>query len=655
MFGVPYCRLDLALLPNYESEIPVVLTVLCAHLRYNKGFEMEGIFRKTGREQTFLDCMSRLDLGHCLSDIECDSYIVAQLIKAFFREYQIPSPGFFSDALLNSNQDEQIIEEFDKLEVVSKSLILWLVDLLFEVVSHTKSNKMSIESLAICFSPNLCRHYDPSQLLLLQRSAQSLLLRLCELREVLQEEEKGKEEEEKYPETHGAFSVRANYRASLNSGVYGSYHYLPNENRERPQSIRRSDVIHTKEVLYQALGIQYQPCFQLKYIGDLVALSENKNQLDLTKDEREKIENFGNLLSSRYNYENIAYSELVRFVIGCKLRIPVAERRFLNLKKLEREYKLNDIELSSVRNELQKECYMLCGRDLKNNAIVGFRICKWDKKRMNISVMMKALMVWIDSISSDLDICRNGIVLLFDMRGLNKDNMSLDLEKVFLQAFQDCYPMRICKFIICDAPVLIRAVIQIGKLVLSKKLSSRIVSVKSTENTGSLWKYVDHTQVPKCLNGRFDEVSDQSEPTNAWQFVCSKVVGDSSNIIELATNKLQPPTNENDNDNDNVSDSDREYMKQKTLPFEKGNNANNNKTGKTMFGKLSSGVKSVRSGVNKGMSKAKTGVSDQMMKAKTKLKQKRDDMKATKPSEDPQPNDPPNDHEDDDKKENDNQ
>merc|ERR1712244_116525 len=144
-------------------------------------------------------------------------------------------------------------------------------------------------------------------------------------------------------------------------------------------------------------------------------------------------------------------------------------------------------------DELKKECYILCGKDLKDNAIVGFRISKFHKKDMSISVMMKSLMVWIDSISSDLQILRNGIVLLFDMKGLNKENMSLDLEKVFIKAFQDCYPMRIKQFIIVDAPIIIRAAVQIGKLILTKKLSSRIISVKSNINNGSLWKYVDNT------------------------------------------------------------------------------------------------------------------------------------------------------------------
>merc|ERR1711902_320921 len=109
------------------------------------------------------------DQGHCLYDIiDIDCYIVGQLIKAFFREYQIASPGFFTQNLLNSTKDDQIKDEFNKLNEPLKSMILWLLDLCIEVTYYRETNKMTIENLAICFSPNFVRHQDPSKLLLLQ-------------------------------------------------------------------------------------------------------------------------------------------------------------------------------------------------------------------------------------------------------------------------------------------------------------------------------------------------------------------------------------------------------------------------------------------------------------------------------------------------------
>ena len=134
MFGVPYSSLDLASLTKYESEIPVVLTILHCYLEYNKGLKIEGIFRKNGKEEVFLNAMSKMDMGHNLNDIDgIDNYIVGQLIKAFFREYQIASPGFFTNQLLNSRKDDDIKSQFNKIKQPLKSMILWVIDLCIQV------------------------------------------------------------------------------------------------------------------------------------------------------------------------------------------------------------------------------------------------------------------------------------------------------------------------------------------------------------------------------------------------------------------------------------------------------------------------------------------------------------------------------------------
>ena len=43
-------------------------------------------------------------------------------------------------------------------------------------------NKMSLEALSVCFTPNFVRHNDSTTLLKLQRSAQTVFEKLCQLR-----------------------------------------------------------------------------------------------------------------------------------------------------------------------------------------------------------------------------------------------------------------------------------------------------------------------------------------------------------------------------------------------------------------------------------------------------------------------------------------
>merc|ERR1712154_328331 len=80
----------------------------------------------------------------------------------------------------------------------------------------------------------------------------------------------------------------------------------------------------------------------------------------------------------------------------------------------------------------------------------------------------------------------------------------------------DRYPMRIRMFIIFQAPLIIRGAIKIAKVILSKKLSGRIVPVKSAEE---LNKLITNDNLPP----KFDTNS-------AWDFVLNT----STNALSLS-------------------------------------------------------------------------------------------------------------------------
>ncbi|ETO18541.1 hypothetical protein RFI_18724, partial [Reticulomyxa filosa] len=69
----------------------------------------EGIFHIVGREETFLDAKEALDMGFSVDTLEVSVHVCSQLIKAWFREYPLNTPGFLPYELLNSLQssDEQ--------------------------------------------------------------------------------------------------------------------------------------------------------------------------------------------------------------------------------------------------------------------------------------------------------------------------------------------------------------------------------------------------------------------------------------------------------------------------------------------------------------------------------------------------------------------
>ncbi|ETO19125.1 hypothetical protein RFI_18113, partial [Reticulomyxa filosa] len=182
------------------------------------------------------------------------------------------------------------------------------------------------------------------------------------------------------------------------------------------------------------LGLEHGPAFRLAWMDD--DKDDDSVELDITGNERKLVNALRKLLEERHGYNNIPRSELLRYVIGCKHRLDVAEQRFLRLKKLEREYNLNNVALHQVRDELKRSCYILAGRDKEGRAIIGFRISQFDKAHVDVSVMMKSVLILADALTSDLETLRNGVVLLLDMKDLTTKNFSFELEKVFITAFQ---------------------------------------------------------------------------------------------------------------------------------------------------------------------------------------------------------------------------
>ena len=158
------------------------------------------------------------------------------------------------------------------------------------------------------------------------------------------------------------------------------------------------------------------------------------------------------------------------------------------------------------------------------------------------------------------------------------------------------------------------------------------MSVKSTEGTGTLWTHVHPSQVPSCIGGTYNSSNDGKQPTNAWQFVCSKVVGGDTDAEAMAMDQRE--------------DSDREYMKKKSIPLvsndQQQDNGNSKKEmGRQMLRRLSSKGRTAGTMIKSGVSKAKSGVtsaasasSKGISAAKTKIKEKRDERRAKKQMKD---------------------
>ena len=133
------------------------------HLVNNAGISVVGIFRLAPSRTDCLWAKQQINEGEFNGC--ADVNIIANLIKVFFRELPV--------ALLDAFDDEEVcrVAEMTPGEsvmtlakaVVTKppggkvrhSLLLWLLDLMSEVVQNSAVNKMTAKNIATVISPNL--------------------------------------------------------------------------------------------------------------------------------------------------------------------------------------------------------------------------------------------------------------------------------------------------------------------------------------------------------------------------------------------------------------------------------------------------------------------------------------------------------------------
>lgn len=145
---------------GYESRIPAVLVLLRRHFLLMNGGNSEGIFRLAPDNeacQKAKDDINRGEFDGC-SDVN----IVANLLKQFFRDFpggicsKFPPKIIYQAAEADTEGANAVLFTIDEPWL---SLILWLLDMLADVVKNEGTNKMTCQNIATCISPNLI---DPS-------------------------------------------------------------------------------------------------------------------------------------------------------------------------------------------------------------------------------------------------------------------------------------------------------------------------------------------------------------------------------------------------------------------------------------------------------------------------------------------------------------
>ncbi|ETL77668.1 hypothetical protein L917_21398 [Phytophthora nicotianae] len=164
-FGLPLEKVPKREVKGYETKLPAVLEMMKTCFLAHDGTTTEGVFRLAPDKQEYNAIKAAINDG---SFEDCsDVHIMASLIKGWFRELPVSLFNMLPEQLiahtcqLKDPKPEVMLHSLTALPPLHQSVVLWLLDLLNEVVKHENENKMTTKSMAIVMVPNLLSVENP--------------------------------------------------------------------------------------------------------------------------------------------------------------------------------------------------------------------------------------------------------------------------------------------------------------------------------------------------------------------------------------------------------------------------------------------------------------------------------------------------------------
>ena len=197
LFGVPLAE-ALETPSHVQNGLPIVVAQ-CLRFLYEHGLGVEGIFRVPGDRallnelRTAYDAGERVDLA-----VVRDPHAVASLLKMYLRDLPEPLiPEALYDPLLATQTDPALAPAaahariralLAALPAPNTHVLQHVLAFAAELARHSRTNKMSVENVSLCFGPTLMwRSTAPDPLAMLHElaSVNSLIRTLIEHRELL--------------------------------------------------------------------------------------------------------------------------------------------------------------------------------------------------------------------------------------------------------------------------------------------------------------------------------------------------------------------------------------------------------------------------------------------------------------------------------------
>eukprot|EP00730_Choanoeca_flexa_P016984 TRINITY_DN8119_c0_g1_i2.p1 TRINITY_DN8119_c0_g1~~TRINITY_DN8119_c0_g1_i2.p1 ORF type:complete len:323 (+),score=53.23 TRINITY_DN8119_c0_g1_i2:222-1190(+) len=141
-------------------------------------------------------------------------------------------------------------------------------------------------------------------------------------------------------------------------------------------------------------------------------------------------------------------------------------------------------------------------RDKMGRYVVTARLARADPAQYPADVVIRGIHVVLESLLiKHPDAQARGIVMVGDMRGVNRSHADPRVPKELFSAFTNTMPIRFGGMYLCSPPWFMRLLFPLVKMFMKKKMQERMHIVTSLPD--ALTKYIAMEQIPDDLGGTY--------------------------------------------------------------------------------------------------------------------------------------------------------
>ncbi|XP_057764654.1 uncharacterized protein LOC130985607 [Salvia miltiorrhiza] len=236
--------------------------------------------------------------------------------------------------------------------------------------------------------------------------------------------------------------------------------------------------------------------------------SEDAKQGELNSENREEIERSriqsmkALVLKQDPSAKDVDELMFRRFLRARDLDVEKASAMFLKYLKWRREFVPNGfISPSEIPNDLAQNKLFMQGYDKAGRPIVLVFAARHKPASTNVEEFKRYVTFSLDKICARMPSGHEKFTSIADLEGWGYSNSDIRGYLAALSILQDCYPERLGKLLIINAPYIFMTAWKMVYPFIDKNTKKKIVFVEDKKLRATLLQDIDESQLPNCVGG----------------------------------------------------------------------------------------------------------------------------------------------------------